>query len=300
MKTYEVYKVTNNINNKIYVGITNQGYKTRFYKHCSDSIRGSNFPLHLALRKYGIDNFTTEVIETCDTIELLKEREIHWIKTLQSQSKEIGYNVTSGGDGAYGIKVSDVTRNKMSLAAKGRVISDITKNNMRKACTKSKKVSMFTLDGTLVRTFNSTKEADRELGYTNTNISRCARGLTAAYRGYIWKYDTDYKPDVILEKVIELKPVKSRVVVMTDEIKKKISDSNKATFSDPARRLKRSQNNPKNRVIVQYTLDGILVKEYNSVADAVREIGAKTHTNIAKCARGIRNKAEGFVWKYKE
>ena len=71
---------------------------------------------------------------------------------------------------------------------------------------------------TLIRTFNSTKEADRELGYTNTNISRCARGLTSTYKGYIWKYDTEYKPDIILEKVVELKPVKSRTSIMTDEI----------------------------------------------------------------------------------
>ena len=300
MKKYEIYKVTNNINNKIYVGITNQGYKVRFYKHCSDSIRGSNFPLHLALRKYGIDNFTTEVIETCDTIDLLKEREIHWIKTLQSQSKEIGYNVTNGGDGAFGRPVSEETRLLISKKAKERVFTDAIRNNMRAASTLSKKVSMYSLDGIYIRTFNSAKEVERELGYASSLISRCARHVTTQSNGYIWKYDTDYKPDVVLEKVIELKPVKSRVVVMTDEVKKKISDSNKVTFSDPARRLKRSQNNPKNRVIVQYTLDGILVKEYNSVADAVREFGAKTHTNIAKCARGIRNKAEGFVWKYKE
>lgn len=300
MKKYEIYKVTNSINNKIYVGITNQGYKTRFYKHCSDSIRGSNFPLHLALRKYGIDNFTTEVIETCDTIKLLKEREIYWIKELQSQSKEIGYNVTNGGDGAFGRPVSEETRLLISKKAKERVFTDIIRNNMRAASTLSKKVSMYSLDGVYIRTFNSTKEVEREFGYGNTNISKCARGQVKQSNGYIWKYDTEYKPDVVLEKVIEIKPIKPRTVIMTDEVKKKISDSNKATFSDPARRLKRSKNNPKNRIILQYTLEGEFVKEYNSVADAVREVGAKTHTNIAKCARGIRNKAEGFVWKYKD
>ena len=299
MKKYEIYKVTNNINNKIYVGITNQGYKVRFYKHCSDSIRGSNFPLHLALRKYGIDNFTTEVIETCDTIDLLKEREIHWIKTLQSQSKEIGYNVTNGGDGAFGRPVSEETRQIMREKATGRKHSDETKLKLQYN-TSIKSISMYTLDGVYVKTFNSSREASREIGVNSTNIAACARGNYTQSGGYKWSYTTELKPIDKPSINTTFKPVKSRVVVMTDEVKKKISDSNKATFSDPARRLKRSQNNPKNRVIVQYTLDGILVKEYNSVADAVREIGAKTHTNIAKCARGIRNKAEGFVWKYKE
>ena len=46
MKTLEVYKITNKQNNKVYVGITNQGHKARWYKHCSDAYTGSNFPLH--------------------------------------------------------------------------------------------------------------------------------------------------------------------------------------------------------------------------------------------------------------
>ena len=52
-ETLEVYKVTNIENNKIYIGITNQGYKKRWHKHLSDSYRKSYSPLHLAINKYG-------------------------------------------------------------------------------------------------------------------------------------------------------------------------------------------------------------------------------------------------------
>jgi group I intron endonuclease len=96
-KTLEVYKITNKINSKVYVGITIQGYKVRWCKHCSDSIHDSTFPLHNAIRKYGIDNFQIEVIEVCNSIEQLKDQEKYWIIKLQSRTTQRGIYKTSGG-----------------------------------------------------------------------------------------------------------------------------------------------------------------------------------------------------------
>ena len=45
----EVYKVTNKINEKIYIGITIQSYKARWYKHCSEALGGSNSHLHMEI-----------------------------------------------------------------------------------------------------------------------------------------------------------------------------------------------------------------------------------------------------------
>lgn len=76
MKTYEVYKITNKLNNKIYIGITSQGAGVRYYKHLSDALHGSPFPIHNALRKYGKENFTLEIIEYGSGEYIFKYKEV--------------------------------------------------------------------------------------------------------------------------------------------------------------------------------------------------------------------------------
>ena len=61
-KKLEVYKIVNKINNKLYVGITNQGINMRFRHHVYEAKTNSLFPLHMAMRKYGEDNFEVSLI----------------------------------------------------------------------------------------------------------------------------------------------------------------------------------------------------------------------------------------------
>jgi hypothetical protein len=85
-----IYKTTNLINGKIYVGkdtLNRPGYL------------GSGIYLKNAISKYGIENFTKETIETCQSKDELCERELFWIKELKSQDKSIGYNISDGGEG---------------------------------------------------------------------------------------------------------------------------------------------------------------------------------------------------------
>ena len=60
----KLYLITNTVNNKKYVGKTYQEVETRFKQHVSDSIRerNKNRPLYRAMRKYGVENFTVELI----------------------------------------------------------------------------------------------------------------------------------------------------------------------------------------------------------------------------------------------
>lgn len=105
---FEIYKITNVINGKIYIGLTTEGYKRRFNRHLECS-RNANNNRHLmrAIRKYGSENFIIEVIETCTDYVILCEREKYWIKKLKSYERNIGYNMTMGGPG-YGPK-RDIT-----------------------------------------------------------------------------------------------------------------------------------------------------------------------------------------------
>lgn len=90
-----IYLVTNLINEKKYIG-----------KHESEvfdpSYNGSGKILWRAYKKYGIENFSTEVIEWCKTEVELNEKEKHWIKELDTFLKNgKGYNIASGGNGGW-------------------------------------------------------------------------------------------------------------------------------------------------------------------------------------------------------
>lgn len=89
-----IYKITNNINGNVYIGQTTGTIEKRFNEHKRDAIKGCQYALHRAMRKYGIDNFSIEEIEEC-LAEELNDREIYWISFYDSYYQ--GYNMTIGG-----------------------------------------------------------------------------------------------------------------------------------------------------------------------------------------------------------
>ena len=107
------YKITNIINNKVYIGQT-KSPKTRWSRHKSDARLGKKYNSHIynAMRKYGIDNFTFEIIAQTKYIENIDVLEILLIEQYQSTNKDIGYNNSPGGQSNK--LVSMETRQKMS------------------------------------------------------------------------------------------------------------------------------------------------------------------------------------------
>lgn len=103
-----IYKITNKINGKVYIGQTRKSIKQRWNEHKSTSKspnkQGYNYPLYRAFRKYGIENFEIEEIEKC-FFEKLNEREIYWINYYNSYKK--GYNQTLGGDGSSTLSLNE-------------------------------------------------------------------------------------------------------------------------------------------------------------------------------------------------
>lgn len=109
-----IYKITNLVNGKIYVGQTKKSLKERFQEHsCTD------YPIGRGIRKYGKENFTIEPLEECETREQLNECEIFWIAELKSKSPN-GYNLTDSGDGVSGCIFTDESKAKMSLSHRGQ------------------------------------------------------------------------------------------------------------------------------------------------------------------------------------
>lgn len=95
-----VYKITNNVNNKVYIGITSKTLHERWLQHVNAALSSrSHYPFHKAIRKYKPNSFTLEILEEVETEEEAKQREQYWISFYNSYVKfNLGYNATLGGD----------------------------------------------------------------------------------------------------------------------------------------------------------------------------------------------------------
>lgn len=95
-----IYKITNLINNKIYIGKTNNSER-RWRDHqrlaMTEGHKEYNKVLYQAIRKYGIENFSFEMIEELKDYSISGEREKYWISFYNSYNN--GYNESKGGDG---------------------------------------------------------------------------------------------------------------------------------------------------------------------------------------------------------
>ncbi len=133
-----VYKATNQINGKVYIGQTTRVLPQRISHHLWNANNNDNNYFHNAINKYGIKNFKWEIIRICDNIESLNAFEQYYI--LYYDSINSGYNLTSGG---LNYIVSEKTkekyrkrkftkeqRKKMSMVKIGVKLSNETKKRM--------------------------------------------------------------------------------------------------------------------------------------------------------------------------
>jgi len=134
---YLIYKITNKINNKMYIGQTTQLLERRWSAHCTKNIKKS--AIGCAIKKYGRENFNIEIVETCASIEEINLKEAHYISTLNTLAPN-GYNLVTGGKNK---KVSEETRFKLSESHKGYIISEETKSKISKSLKGKKKPDGF-------------------------------------------------------------------------------------------------------------------------------------------------------------
>lgn len=205
-----IYLITNKINNKKYVGKTERSLQERWEEH-KRHIYTVNYPLYLAMRKYGLENFSIEVIENNIPSELINEKEICYIQKYKSLTEENGYNVSLGGEGMikYDIETmyalwqegytgKEIER-KMGIGRTNLVLNRlkgaglITDEDIAKRVSEfSKKknadpVLQFDLDGNFIREYSSASEAGRINGWSSSNIRSCCRGEMKTAYHYIWK-----------------------------------------------------------------------------------------------------------------
>jgi hypothetical protein len=182
--TCGIYKITNLIDGKCYIG-QSRYLAHRWAQHKHGRRKDHNRYLYNAIHKYGIDNFSFEALEECDTGKL-DDLERKYIVQFNSL-KPNGYNLEKGGNTNKEITVE--TKRRMSLAWANRPPITNTER-LNRALSHFKAVSQYTLKGGYIRTFQSIKEAAKSVCFPESNIINCCKKKNnqKTVGGYQWRY----------------------------------------------------------------------------------------------------------------
>lgn len=182
-----IYKITNKITNKVYIGQTKKTLEKRWHQHikeAQDAINGDrqNFPLfHRMIIKYGKENFNIELLEECSDDKLdIKER--YWINQFNSYND--GYNATIGGQ--------DVFKERKS---------------------QGQKVLKYSLDGEFLCSYSTAQEAADSVKVHSSNIRKNCNGLSKSCAGFKWRWAKEEEEPIY---PINSNGTKNRKVVQYD------------------------------------------------------------------------------------
>lgn len=286
-----IYKIQNLINGKIYIG-QSVHIKARFSAHKSEARNGNTRPLYNAIRKYGVENFSFEVIEECSK-EKLNEREIYWIKKYDSFHN--GYNLTPGGSEPYKVdidliyslwddgksmkeiaeianigktsvynclcdyknySVSESNRRGGVLAYKTAIKNN--NNHYNNNCNENleTKIIQCSLTGEYIKDWYSQNQIERELGIDSDLIGRVLNGKQKQAGGFQWLKKGDKPKDI------------------SKEVQHRFG-------------------------IIQYDLNGNEVNRFPSLEAAARAMNCDPR-NISRVCKKEKNRktACGYKWEY--
>lgn len=294
MKKYIVYKTTNTVNNKIYIGVhledTNKSNK---YIGCGIYSNTSKCYTHFqsAVKKYGYDKFKREILfeypDSEDGMEQAYAKEAELVNEDFIKRSDV-YNMQVGGK--------------------------LTTFENRK-----KKISQYSLDGKFIKSFDSIEEAKQETGlYT---IAAAVLGISKYCGEFQWKeYDpteSDIDPITIKEKPVYqfdlqgnfLKVWKSASLASQIFKNPKAARSAIHNVCNKITRqaygyywsFKRSfEYNEYNqfKAVACYNDEGEFITSYSSLKEAATAMGLKDTSAISNCIRGKSKHAKGLRWRF--
>jgi group I intron endonuclease len=218
-----IYKITNLLNGKSYYGQTRQPPKRRWSQHKGAAKKGGKMILYNAIRQYGVENFSFNVVHECKTLDELNAKEIEYIASNNTLAPN-GYNASKGGDN---YEKTPETCKKISESNKGRIITPEWRKNMsnaRKGKTiteEARKNMQNAQKGRII-----TAEAREKLRKVNLGKKQNAETIakkSAARKGVPW---SEKKRESMLGRV------------HTEETKKKMSISQKGRIISEESKLK--------------------------------------------------------------
>lgn len=174
-----IYKHTNLINGKIYIGQTCQKPEKRWDYGCG--YKKHNLHLYNAIKKYGWkDGFSHEIIESnIPTIQEANEKEKYWISYYNCKEPN-GYNQNDGGGSNFGYHMSEESKQKIGI-----------KNGKAVRCLETNEI------------FYSTAEAARQLNIDNSHIADVCNQVRTETENLHWEYIDNPLPGNTLEEKIQ-------------------------------------------------------------------------------------------------
>ena len=275
-----IYKISNDINDKLYIGKTLYTIERRWYQHKNNAKSRkdlSHIPLYSAMNKYGIEHFQIEEIEKVDDEKQLSAREQYWIKFYDTYHN--GYNASIGGDGLQlydydyiwelweqGNTIKQISSQVPCNDYVVRTVLDIHNVSTQERKLRSeyrqkeshapyrRKVNQIDIEtGKVIHTYSSVREAALAINGDNSNLSHACKNKRKAY-GYKW----EYQDDEYVKKDFSAKPVQ-KLDLETGEV----------------------------------------LEEYPSCLAAAKAVGGDS-SYISKVCRGIQKTSKGFRWRFKD
>lgn len=281
-----IYKITNLINGKIYIG-KSIDIQRRFRSHINESL-DENKPsyhhtIHRAMRKYGSDNFSFDILEECAE-DKLNEREMYWISFFDCcvlDGSDKGYNMTRGGDGSSSLdvnKIRELWDNELSINeiaerlhcdrhAVSRHIKcyenfNEEENKRRKYSLISKhrgeSINQYDLDGNFICQYESILDASEKTGVGYRTICSNIQGQSNSAGGFQWTYQDNAPPG------------KHNV-----------------------------KGNGYKVPVVQLDSEYNFIKEFQSMKDAAQEVGLLCSNSLYYALKNKEKMIKGFHWMYK-
>lgn len=167
---YCIYKHTNLINGKVYIGQTCQLPEKRFGKN-GNGYKGCRY-FYNAIECYGWNNFKHEILENNLSHEKADILEQQYIKKYKSNNPDYGYNLEGGG-----------TYSKIDATRKNEYEDEIMKY-----WSYPKKIAQYDLTGNIIKVWKNTKTASDELGISFSSITDCCSGNKKRAGRYVFRY----------------------------------------------------------------------------------------------------------------
>lgn len=291
MRTYYIYKVTNTINGKIYIGKTSQ-FKERKWQH-ERCYKKEDCRFHRAIQYYGKDKFNWEIIDETNSLDKAYELEKKYIKEYSSYHPK-GYNMTKGGAGGSMWNARPVVR--------------------------------LTLDGEFVKRYDSAGEAKLD-GFHGSDVLLVCKGVNCSCKGYLFMFEDEYN-ERGARKYYPSKPKETTPIIQCDlngnfineftSVKQAAEETGtcRTTISGvitghyksangfifvykddfPIKDISKYHHNKKGRKIAQINpKTNEVIKVFDRIADAGRELNVN-YKAIHKVVDKPERTAYGFKW----
>jgi group I intron endonuclease len=179
-----LYKITNILNNNIYIGFTNN-IKRRINEYKNLNCKNQKL-LYYSISKYGWENHKFEVFCTCIP-EISSSLEIYFIKYYNTQriNNYLGLNLSSGGNNYEELKKRRESKERRLQKQK------LNRTSIFKS------VSQYDLNGNFIKFWDYIMQVERDLKICHINIIKCCKGERNSAGNFQWRYTSHYNNEII-------------------------------------------------------------------------------------------------------